>query len=140
VSSRGARFLVVGAAVALFSAAAFALAVRHGASPRAATSLRLLLALPLLHLGYARVVDRDLWRAERAAHGTLGAERLAAVRTFAAVALSSGVKWILEPVVAARVGAQPWVPLASDYLIGPALAWAGLALGRRASARGNVPC
>ncbi len=139
-NSRGARFLAVGAVVALLSAVTFALALRHGASPRVATSLRLVLALPLLHVGYARVVDRDLWLAERAAHGALTAERLAAVRTVAAVALSSGVKWILEPLVAARVGAAPWIPLASDYLLGPALAWAGLALGRRASPRANVPC
>jgi hypothetical protein len=133
---RPVRFAIVGAAAMSASLAVFTIARHLGAGGVAPTAIRLLVALPILYLGYSRWMMSDVLAADRARVGARGAEWRMILRVASAVAASSAAKMLIEPWLVAdleRRGAAEWIglaPLAGDLVYGPGLAYAVLAIGR----------
>lgn len=133
---RPMRFAIVGGVAVAASLAAFAIARHLGAAGVAPTAIRLLVALPLLYLGYSRWMLVDVLDADRARVGAGGAEVRMIGRVASAIAASSLAKLAIEPWLVAdleRRGAAAWAdlaPLAGDLVYGPGLAYAVLHIAR----------
>ena len=136
---RPVRFALVGAAAVAASLAAFAIARHLGARGVTPTAIRLLVALPILYVGYSRWMLADVLAADRARVGARSAELRMIARVASAVAASSLAKLFIEPWLVAdleRRGAHAWIdlaPLAGDLVYGPGLAYAVLHVARSAS-------
>lgn len=136
---RSVRFALVGAAAVAASLAAFVIARHLGARGVTPTAIRLLVALPILYVGYSRWMLADVLAADRARVGARGAELRMIARVASAIAASSLAKLFIEPWLVTdleRRGAHAWVdlaPLAGDLVYGPGLAYAVLQVARSAS-------
>ena len=71
---RRVAFAITGAIAVALSTSVFTFALIAGASPHAATVLRLVISLPILYVGYSRYMLGDTLRTDRAALGRSAAE------------------------------------------------------------------
>lgn len=96
--ARIAFSLTSGVAAAL-STAVFSCVLVAGASPHAATLLRLAISLPILYVGYSRYMLAPTLHADRAALGRGPAELYMLARVGFAIGAATGAKLAIEPLL-----------------------------------------
>lgn len=118
-------FVATGAVATAASLAVFRLALAANSSPFAATVIRLAVALPILYLGYSRVMLIEVLRVDRAALGWRRAELRMIIHVALAIGASALLKLIIEPLLTRWLIAN-WGtdcallgPLAGELVYGP---------------------
>jgi len=137
VRRRRVAFIVTGTIAMALSLVTFGGVLARGGSPHAATIARLATSLPVLYVGYSRVMLRATLLADRARLGWPRAELRMILRVTAAIGASVALKLVLEPPLTrwlAAGGAAVAAPLIGDLGYGPLAAYAILTLRRRTSA------
>lgn len=118
-------FGITGAVAAILSTAIFAGAIGAGLSPHAATLLRLVVALPILYVGYSRYMLATTLSEDRAAIGNKSAELLMLGRVGLAIGVATGLKLAIEPLLTTLLlrSSDPSLamlsPLIGDFCYGP---------------------
>jgi hypothetical protein len=122
---RRIAFAITGTVAVALSTSVFACALIAGASPHAATFLRLAIGLPILYIGYSRYMLGDTLRADRAALGRAGAEVQMLARVGLAIGVATGLKLAIEPLLVTMLlqygdpGTATLAPLIGDFGYGP---------------------
>ncbi len=118
-------FAITGTVAVVLSTGAFTFALVAGASPHAATLLRLVISLPILYVGYSRYMLRDTLAADRATVGRGPAELQMLARVGLAIGVATGLKLAIEPLLV-TVLVQSFdaptaalAPLIGDFGYGP---------------------
>jgi hypothetical protein len=118
-------FGITGAVAATLSTALFACAIGAGVSPHGATLLRLLIALPILYVGYSRYMLGETLSLERRALGRKPAELRMLGRVGLAIGVAIGLKLAIEPLLTTMLlrSSAPSLamlsPLIGDFVYGP---------------------
>ncbi|MBA2541490.1 MAG: hypothetical protein H0V17_17745 [Deltaproteobacteria bacterium] len=139
---RRIAFAVTGTIAVALSTSVFTLALVAGASPHAATMLRLVISLPILYVGYSRYMLRDTLRADRAVLGRSAAELQMLARVGLAIGVATGLKLAIEPLLVTMLVQQfdsptaVLAPLIGDFGYGPIATY--LILGGMARNIGSV--
>lgn len=134
---RRIAFAITNVAAAAVSTTLFVFAITAGASPHGATLLRLLLALPILYVGYSRYMLAATLRVDREALGRKSAELRMIGRVGLAIGTAMGMKLAIEPLVVTMLlqSFDPTTagiaPLIGDFVYGPVVTYMML----RATAR-----
>jgi hypothetical protein len=122
---RRVAFAITNTVAAAVSTTLFVLAITAGASPHGATLLRLVIALPILYVGYSRYMLAETLRVDRAALGRTPAELRMLGRVGLAIGTAIGMKLAIEPLVVTMLlqSFEPTTagiaPLIGDFVYGP---------------------
>ena len=120
---RRVAFAITNTAAMTISIAMFSCAITAGASPHAATLLRLATALPILYVGYSRYMLADSLVADRTQLGRGQAELRMLLRVGIAIGASIGLKLAIEPLLTgwllANTSHATIAPLVGDLCYGP---------------------
>jgi len=118
-SQRRVAFAVTGTVAVALSTCVFAWALTAGASPHAATFVRLAIALPILYVGYSRYMLGATLRADRATLGRGPAELQMLARVGIAIGVATGLKLAIEPLLVTVLVGDPMTallaPLIGDF-------------------------
>lgn len=137
-------FGITGAIAATLSTAIFACAITAGAGPHAATLIRLVIALPILYVGYSRYMLGATLDADRSVLGRGPAEARMLGRVGLAIAVATGLKLAIEPLLTTMLlqsfdpSSASWSPLIGDLCYGPIATYLILRATSR-SVRASVP-
>lgn len=118
-------FAVTGTVAVALSTGIFACALIAGASPHAATLLRLAISLPILYVGYSRYMLREILLADRALVGRGPAELQMLARVGLAIGVATGLKLAIEPLLvtvlmqSGDATTATIAPLIGDFGYGP---------------------
>jgi len=122
---RRIAFAVTGTIAVTLSTSVFTFALIAGASPHAATMLRLLISLPIFYIGYSRYMLGPTLRADRAALGRSAAELQMLARVGLAIGVATGLKLAIEPLLVTMFvqhfesPTAALAPLIGDFGYGP---------------------
>lgn len=130
------RFVLVGVAALLVSVVVYWLVLTATRNAWLATWVRMGVVIPMLYLGYSRVVLIETLRTEQVRYGFWSSEGRMAARVVGALGASILIKVAFEPLLTGwmlvHVHQLVWlVPVASDLLIGPAANFAVLEFSSR---------
>ena len=132
--SGAVRFAIVGIVVSAISLGVHHVVFSATSSPWLATMLRLVIALPMLYVGYSRWVLGGVLRDERAALGPGPAGLRMVGRVLASVGASTASKMVIEPILAVALlnaldsGGPAIAVLLGDFGYGPVVNYVVLAL------------